>query len=58
MTSSKKEELRRLIVRSNQQFKSSKTWSEFVGKCKYPSGYLHQDVQHLLHHADYLLNRL
>jgi hypothetical protein len=33
---SKKEELRRLIARSTQQFEDSSTWGEFAGKCRDP----------------------
>jgi hypothetical protein len=55
---SQKEELRRLIALSTQQFNSSKSWSEFLGKCKDPRGDLHPEVLHLPHQATHLPNRL
>jgi hypothetical protein len=55
---SQKEELRLLITRSTQQLYYSKSWSEFVNKCKDPRGDLHSEVLHLPHRAAHLLNRL
>jgi hypothetical protein len=55
---SPKEELLLIIARSTQQLHSSKSWSEFVNKCKEPRGDLHLDVLHLPHRAAHLLNRL
>jgi hypothetical protein len=55
---SKREELQMLIEGSMLQFDSSATWSEFVSKCREPSGDFHPDVKQLSHRAAHMLDRL
>jgi hypothetical protein len=46
LAGSRKDELRRLIARSAQQFESSDSWEEFLRKCRYPCGDLYPKVKH------------
>jgi hypothetical protein len=53
-----KKELLRLVAISKHNFESSKSWEEFVGKCRDPGGNLHPNVKPLPRRAAHLLERL